>query len=216
MTIEDPVENQIAGHQPDRGQRQRGLTFASGLRTILRSDPDVLLVGEIRDEETARIAIQAAMTGHLVLDDAAHPQRRQRRSRGSRTWASTESCSRPRSTASSRSGSRAGSASTAARPYAPTQAETSPTGARRPPEGEMLYRAARLRRVRRHRLLRPRRPLRGDAVSGKIRQLIEALDRGDLRRCGRQGMTTLRDDGMRLASRASRRSRRSAASPATA
>ncbi len=44
-----------------------GLTFARGLRTILRSDPDVLLVGEIRDEETARIAIQAAMTGHLVL-----------------------------------------------------------------------------------------------------------------------------------------------------
>jgi type II secretory ATPase GspE/PulE/Tfp pilus assembly ATPase PilB-like protein len=44
-----------------------GLTFARGLRTILRSDPDVLLVGEVRDEETARIAIQAAMTGHLVL-----------------------------------------------------------------------------------------------------------------------------------------------------
>ena len=67
MTIEDPVEWQIPGVNQVEVNPRAGLTFARGLRTILRSDPDVVLVGEIRDEETARIAIQAAMTGHLVL-----------------------------------------------------------------------------------------------------------------------------------------------------
>jgi type IV pilus assembly protein PilB len=66
-TIEDPVEFQIPGINQIEVNAKAGLTFGRGLRTILRSDPDVLLVGEIRDEETARIAIQAAMTGHLVL-----------------------------------------------------------------------------------------------------------------------------------------------------
>jgi type IV pilus assembly protein PilB len=66
-TIEDPVEQQLAGVAQLEVSTKAGLTFARGLRTMLRSDPDVLLVGEIRDEETARIAVQAAMTGHLVL-----------------------------------------------------------------------------------------------------------------------------------------------------
>ena len=67
MTIEDPVEDQIRGINHIEISPKSGLSFARGLRTILRSDPDVLLVGEIRDEETARIAMQAGMTGHLVL-----------------------------------------------------------------------------------------------------------------------------------------------------
>jgi type IV pilus assembly protein PilB len=67
MTIEDPVENQISGINQIEVTPKSGLTFGRGLRTILRSDPDVMLVGEIRDEETARIAVQAAMTGHVVL-----------------------------------------------------------------------------------------------------------------------------------------------------
>jgi type IV pilus assembly protein PilB len=67
MTIEDPVEYQIRGINQIEISPKSGLTFGRGLRTILRSDPDVLLVGEIRDEETARIAMQAGMTGHLVL-----------------------------------------------------------------------------------------------------------------------------------------------------
>ncbi|MFQ5425944.1 MAG: GspE/PulE family protein, partial [Gaiellales bacterium] len=67
MTIEDPVEYQVEGIMQIDVNPKAGLTFATGLRTILRSDPDVLLVGEIRDGETATIAIQAAMTGHLVL-----------------------------------------------------------------------------------------------------------------------------------------------------
>jgi type IV pilus assembly protein PilB len=66
-TIEDPVERQVAGIAQLEVSAKAGLTFARGLRTMLRADPDVLLVGEIRDEETARIAVQAAMTGHLVL-----------------------------------------------------------------------------------------------------------------------------------------------------
>ena len=66
-TIEDPVEWQIPGVNQVEVIARAGLTFARGLRTLLRSDPDVVLVGEVRDEETARIAIQAAMTGHLML-----------------------------------------------------------------------------------------------------------------------------------------------------
>jgi len=67
MTIEDPVEYQMDSVSQIEVNVRAGLSFARGLRTILRSDPDVLLVGEIRDDETAHIAIQAAMTGHLVL-----------------------------------------------------------------------------------------------------------------------------------------------------
>ena len=67
MTIEDPVEYRLDGVNQIEVDAKGGLSFASGLRTILRSDPDVLLVGEVRDAETASIAIQAAMTGHLVL-----------------------------------------------------------------------------------------------------------------------------------------------------
>ncbi len=66
-TIEDPVEYQVPNADQIEVNPRAGLTFATGLRTILRSDPDVILVGEIRDEETADIAFQAAMTGHLVL-----------------------------------------------------------------------------------------------------------------------------------------------------
>jgi type II secretory ATPase GspE/PulE/Tfp pilus assembly ATPase PilB-like protein len=67
MTIEDPIEHELEGVNQIEVDPKGGLTFARGLRTILRSDPDVLLVGEVRDEETAQIAIRAAMTGHLVL-----------------------------------------------------------------------------------------------------------------------------------------------------
>ena len=67
MTIEDPIEYQMEGVNQVEVNHKAGLSFGRGLRTILRSDPDVLLVGEVRDEETALIAVQAAMTGHLVL-----------------------------------------------------------------------------------------------------------------------------------------------------
>lgn len=67
MTIEDPIEYQLPGTNQIQVNSRTGLTFAKGLRGILRQDPDVIMVGEIRDSETAMIAVQAAMTGHLVL-----------------------------------------------------------------------------------------------------------------------------------------------------
>jgi type IV pilus assembly protein PilB len=67
ITIEDPIEYQLPGINQTQTNEKIKLTFASALRSILRQDPDVILVGEIRDNETARIAMQAAQTGHLVL-----------------------------------------------------------------------------------------------------------------------------------------------------
>lgn len=67
ITIEDPVEYQLAGIVQIPVNEKKGLTFARGLRSILRHDPDKIMVGEIRDAETAQIAIQSALTGHLVL-----------------------------------------------------------------------------------------------------------------------------------------------------
>ncbi|MDR1188343.1 MAG: Flp pilus assembly complex ATPase component TadA [Bifidobacteriaceae bacterium] len=67
ITIEDPVEYRMAGVNQIQVNPKAGLTFASALRSILRADPDIVLVGEIRDGETAKIAVEAALTGHLVL-----------------------------------------------------------------------------------------------------------------------------------------------------
>ncbi len=67
ITIEDPVEYQLEGISQIQIREDVGLTFSSGLRSVLRHDPDVVLIGEIRDGETAEIAVRAAMTGHLVL-----------------------------------------------------------------------------------------------------------------------------------------------------
>ncbi len=67
ITIEDPVEYQLTGVNQIHVKPQIGLTFASGLRSIVRQDPDIIMVGEIRDFETAEIAVQAALTGHLVF-----------------------------------------------------------------------------------------------------------------------------------------------------
>lgn len=67
ITIEDPVEYQVKGVSQIQVNQKVGLTFAAGLRSILRQDPDIIMVGEIRDSETADIAIHAALTGHLVL-----------------------------------------------------------------------------------------------------------------------------------------------------
>src|SRR5213593_3944807 len=67
MTIEDPIEYQLRGIGQIQASSRIGLTFAAGLRAVLRQDPDVILVGEIRDRETAEIAMQAALTGHLVF-----------------------------------------------------------------------------------------------------------------------------------------------------
>ena len=67
ITLEDPVEYRLPGVRQVQLNVKAGMTFSSGLRSILRQDPDIIMVGEIRDKETAEIAVQAAMTGHLVL-----------------------------------------------------------------------------------------------------------------------------------------------------
>jgi general secretion pathway protein E len=67
LTIEDPIEYAVEGVGQSQVNTKVGMTFAAGLRAILRQDPDVVMVGEIRDAETAQIAVQASLTGHLVL-----------------------------------------------------------------------------------------------------------------------------------------------------
>ncbi len=67
VTLEDPVEYEISGVRQIHVRHTHGVTFASGLRSVLRQDPDVIMVGEIRDAETARVAVHTALTGHLVL-----------------------------------------------------------------------------------------------------------------------------------------------------
>jgi type IV pilus assembly protein PilB len=67
ITVEDPVEYRISGINQVQVNPKAGLTFANALRSILRSDPDVVLIGEVRDHETAQIAVEASLTGHLVL-----------------------------------------------------------------------------------------------------------------------------------------------------
>jgi type IV pilus assembly protein PilB len=67
ITIEDPVEYELSGVKQMQVNSKAGLTFANGLRSMMRADPDIIMVGEIRDRETAQIAVEAALTGHLVL-----------------------------------------------------------------------------------------------------------------------------------------------------
>jgi type IV pilus assembly protein PilB len=67
VTVEDPVEYEVPGVKQVHANSKKGLTFATGLRALVRADPDVIMVGEVRDAETAQIAIEAALTGHLVM-----------------------------------------------------------------------------------------------------------------------------------------------------
>jgi len=67
ITVEDPVEYQLNLTQQVQVNQKAGLTFATALKSILRQDPDIIMIGEVRDSETLRIAVQAALTGHLVF-----------------------------------------------------------------------------------------------------------------------------------------------------
>ena len=80
LTIEDPIEYELDGVNQTQAKPAIGLTFANALRSFLRHDPDVLMVGEMRDGETASIGIHAALTGHLGSDDAAYQHGRRRHS----------------------------------------------------------------------------------------------------------------------------------------
>src|SRR4029079_10869715 len=65
LTLEDPIEYQLPGVSQAQVSEKKGMTFVSGLRSVLRQDPDIIMIGEIRDRETAVMAIQSALTGHL-------------------------------------------------------------------------------------------------------------------------------------------------------
>jgi type IV pilus assembly protein PilB len=197
-TIEDPVEYQIPGITQVEVNARAGLTFASGLRTMLRSDPDVVLIGEVRDEETARIAIQAAMTGHLVLTtlhahNAASSIARLRDMGVDQSLIATSiNCIvaqrlARRLCAHCKEG------------YVPTEAEQIADGLKGLLDpGEVLYRhrgcaecadTGYLGRVAIYEVM---------PISGKIRHLIEASTEEIFAAAVSAGMTTLREDGIRL------------------
>ena len=197
-TIEDPVENQIPGITQVEVNVRAGLTFASGLRTMLRSDPDVVLIGEVRDEETARIAIQAAMTGHLVLTtlhthNAASSIARLRDMGVDQSLIATSvNC-----IVAQRLARRL--CVHCREPYYPTQAELIADGLKGVlDEGEYLYRAKGCAecaemgysgRVALYEVM---------PISGKIRHLIEASTEEIFAAAVGAGMMTLREDGIRL------------------
>ena len=87
ITIEDPIEYEVPGVNQMQVRPEIGLTFASALRHVLRQDPDVIMVGEIRDRDTAEIAIRASLTGHLVFSHPPHQRRARAPSPGWSTWA---------------------------------------------------------------------------------------------------------------------------------
>jgi type IV pilus assembly protein PilB len=197
-TIEDPVENQIAGITQVEVNVRAGLTFASGLRTMLRSDPDVVLIGEVRDEETARIAIQAAMTGHLVLTtlhthNAASSIARLRDMGVDQSLIATSiNCIVAQRLARKL-------CVHCREAYLPTEAEKIADGLKGVlQDGEMLYRARGCAecadtgysgRVALYEVM---------PISGKIRHLIEASTEEIFAAAVGAGMITLREDGIRL------------------
>ena len=198
MTIEDPVEYRLDGINQIEVDPKGGLTFASGLRTILRSDPDVLLVGEVRDPETASIAIQAAMTGHLVLTslhahNAASAVARMR-DMGVDTSLLASSLN---AVVAQRLARRL--CVHCRQKYSTTEAELGSAKGGDPQRELVLHRAVGCAKCQGtgyagRVALREVMP-----VHGEVRALVERSAEEIFAAAVRQGMTTLRDDGMRLA-----------------
>jgi type IV pilus assembly protein PilB len=198
MTIEDPVEYQMPGVNQIEANPRSGLTFAAGLRTILRSDPDVLLVGEIRDEETAQIAIRAAMTGHLVLSTlhaqtaAASIARLEDMGVEPSLLATSLNC-----IVAQRLARRLCPA--CREPYRPTEADIAELGLEDAAPDLEIYRARGCAqcsgtgysgRVALYELL---------PVTGRLRRMLRSASADEIHAAAvEEGMTTLRRDGMRL------------------
>ena len=202
VTAEDPVEYQLPGVNQVAVNQQVGLTFAGVLRSVLRQDPDIVLVGEIRDGETADIAVKAALTGHLVLS-TLHTNDAVRRGGASLRHADRRrSCSRARSSSRRRSASSASSAPSARRRWRgrstrrcsrPTRSTRTPSTA--PPSTTRW--AARSATAAATRGAAP--SWRCCPISPKIRGVIEKG--GDADAEGKialeEGMVTLKEAGMR-------------------
>ena len=183
MTVEDPIEYELPDANQSEVDEKGGLTFARGLRTILRCDPDVLLVGEIRDAETAAIATQAAMTGHLVLTSLhAH------------TAAGAIARLREMDVAPGMLASTLNLI--VAQRLARKLCERLPRRLRSRARHAVARR--RLQGMRRHRIPRPRRVLRAAADPRRGRSLVEDSAEQIFAAAVAQGMRTLREDGMRL------------------
>jgi type IV pilus assembly protein PilB len=199
MTIEDPVEYQTPGINQIEVNPRSGLTFARGLRTILRSDPDVLLVGEIRDEETARIAIQAAMTGHLVLttlhthNAASSIARLVDMGVEPSLLATSINC-----IVAQRLARRL---CTACRePYWPSEEELAELGIEAPSEDTWLYKAVGCAQCSETGFAGRVALYEVMTVQGKLRRIIESGSTDEIfAEAVAQGMSTLRQDGIRLA-----------------
>ena len=194
-TVEDPVEYKFKGINQVQVKSQVGLTFASALRAFLRQDPDVIMVGEVRDQETAQICLRAALTGHFVLstihtnDSLSAVNRLKDMGIEPFLLASTLAG------AGSRSGSSAGSARSARSP-------TTATPRRRTlhdlEAGQTLYRPKGCDRLPRDRLPRTHRRLRGRAHHPRMANLIQTrTPLPEMRAAAReQGMKLLLDSGM--------------------
>ncbi|HLG91746.1 MAG TPA: GspE/PulE family protein, partial [Acidimicrobiales bacterium] len=202
ITVEDPVEYQLEGINQIQVNPKAGLTFASALRSILRSDPDVMLIGEIRDRETAVIAVEAALTGHLVLstlhtnDAAGTPMRLVEMGVEPFLVTSALDCVLAQRLARK-------VCERCREPYAPTEAELAAVGWEGPPPDPdtPFYRAVGCQvcgrtgyrgRVAVHEVM---------AVTEEIeRMIIDRTPTEEIRRTAiDQGMVTLRRDGLRKA-----------------
>ena len=187
--------------QPDPDQRAGRLTFAAGLKSILRQDPDVILVGEIRDVETARIAVQSALTGHFVLSslhatDAASALHRFL-DMGIESFLIASSVLARRRPAPRAPDLHA----TARTPYEPTADELAfYESSRRQPKSDVLPRRG-LQLLRRHRLPRPHRRLRAAAHHRRDARAHRRRTRRTTSSAtwpSHEGMRTLRDEALRL------------------
>ncbi len=197
ITIEDPVEYHLEGINQIQVSQKAGLTFARGLRAILRHDPDVVLIGEIRDQETADIAVQASLTGHLVFstlhtNDAPGALTRL-----------VDMGIEPYLVASSLETVLAQRLVRVICPHcrehrAPAELDALRTRTGRRAAGRPLLRR-RLPRVPGHRLPRPLRHHRDDGDDrGDPHLLLERASAGEMRKVAvRDGMRSLREDGWR-------------------
>ena len=208
-TAEDPVEITQPGLRQVQIRPKIGYTFAAAMRAFLRGDPDVIMVGEMRDAETAAIAIEASLTGHLVLSTLHTNSARQKPSSGCWSWDSIRSTSPTRCSACSRSGSSSACARTALSPTRPRRTRSpswSVTTARRRSgssgsrptraSSSCAARAARAASTRAFGVAWPST----SCWSRRTRSRHMILSRGRvpdiLRQSRQQGMTTLIQDGI--------------------
>ena len=200
ITVEDPVEYRLAGVNQIQVNPKAGLTFASALRSILRADPDIVLIGEIRDKETATIAIEAALTGHLVLSSLHTNDARQRHHATHRDGRRDLPRGLARSTAWWPSGSRGSCASAARRRTRPRSPSCSRPGYPEWlwPEITQLYRPVGCAAC-------SNTGYRGRIGLYEVMPMTEEIERLTVERASaeaiktvaiQQGMITLRDDGL--------------------